>query len=150
MEGTNGRVIIENENIVTKIIKRKHTGFGAEEQYKIHKIAYEIVKKNNFEIIKVPKLLKLGNKSISMEKIDDSYPYYREKSNKNSKFCNELKKFYEDFKTYGYFPYDYECYLQKDNKVYILDFDKFKLWDKTYNIDKKDFIGIFIPDIFII
>ena len=147
MEGTNGIVIIENENIVTKIVKKKHSGFDAEEQYKIQKIAYDIVQKNNFEIIKVPQLFKLGNKSISMEKIDDSYPYYNQESNYNLKFCNELKKFNEEFLNFGYLPYDYECYLQKDNTVYILDFDKFLKYNKNIEIDKKYLIGVFIPEI---
>jgi hypothetical protein len=36
-----------------------------------------------------------------------------------------------EFIKIGYFPHDYECYLQSDGKIAIIDFDKFlDIWNK--------------------
>ena len=124
-EGTNGIVYSKSTDFICKKIKRNGTGMGAKEQYKLQELALSIIDKNNLKIIQIPKLVSCNNNQIIMEKIDDSHPYYGEESNSNKEFCEELIIFYNEFKQYNYIPVDYECFLQSNGIVIILDFDKF-------------------------
>ncbi len=60
-----------------------------------------------------------------MDRIDDSYSYESKESCENTDFVRELRIFYKEFMELGYLPVDYECYMQKDGRVAIVDFDKF-------------------------
>jgi RIO-like serine/threonine protein kinase len=152
MEGTNGVVSFDSETVVIKKIKRKHTGMDTNMQYKLQSLAENIVKNNNLNIIKIPKTINYGKNFIKMERIDDSHPYYSEESSANYEFIRELEIFYKNFIENGYFPMDFECYLQKNNKIVILDFDKFikiennklKYFGKEYEINNL-LKGAFIP-----
>jgi RIO-like serine/threonine protein kinase len=138
MEGTNGVISFDSENNAIKTIKRKHMGMNAQLQFKLQKLAENIVKNTKLNIIKVPKIFSYGNNFIKMERIDDSHPYYNEESSYNLEFIKELEIFYKNFIKYGYLPFDFECYLQKNNQIVILDFDKFI---KIYNYKQVEYLG---------
>jgi RIO-like serine/threonine protein kinase len=141
MQGTCGHIEINN-NIATKIINRNSKSLKIEEQYNLQEIGYNLTK--NFKTIKIPKPFNLQKKSYDMEKIDDSYPYYSNESKDNTNFIQELIKLYDEFIKIEYFPNDYECYLQNDRSICIIDFDKFiKIADKQ-KLDHL-LIGAFIP-----
>ncbi len=150
-EGSNGIVYSKSFNYICKKIKKNGYGMNVIDQYKLQEIALNIVEKNNFKIIRVPKLISCEDNIIIMEKIDDSHPYYGEESNYNKEFCEELVIFYNDFKQYNYIPVDYECFLQTDGTVVILDFDKFiNLKGKLMYFGKEVSMqyllnGVFIP-----
>jgi len=151
MEGTCGKICDTSNGVVRKVIKRKYKGFSAMQQYHIQQIAINIVKNNNLKLIVVPKVFDYNNNSYSMEKIDDSNPYYTDKSSLNDIFKKELLIFYKEFEKNGYFPNDFECFLQKDNKICIVDFDKFiKINDKNdKKFDKETYLkNPFIPQFF--
>ena len=57
MEGTCGKIIEEPNNIVRKVLKRSHKGMSIQEQYKIQKLASEIIKKHKFKHIFVPEVI---------------------------------------------------------------------------------------------
>lgn len=144
MQGTCGRIII-NDNIATKIINRHSKSLKIDEQYKLQKFGFNITK--NFTKIKIPKPINLQKRSYDMEKIDDNYPYYSNESKDNNSFIQELIKLYDEFIRIGYFPNDYECYLQNDGSIYIIDFDKFiKITDKIKLNNL--LVGAFIPENF--
>jgi hypothetical protein len=152
LEGTNGIISIDDENNIIKKIKKKHTGMNAEMQFKLQKIAEDIVKNNKLNIIKIPKIIYYNYNYIKMERIDDSHPYYNNESTSNLEFIFELEIFYKNFIKNGFFPIDFECYLQNNNQVAIIDFDKFikiennKLiyFGKEYKINNL-LEGVFIP-----
>ena len=150
MLGTCGRINYSIDNdIVTKIIKRKCKSLSIGDQFKLHKFAFNIIIKNHFHILKIPKPINLYKKSYSMQKIDDSNPYYSQDSRDNKCFIKELVIFYIEFIKEGYYPNDYECFLQKDNSIYILDFDKFIKIDKINKLNQEFLlVGAFIPENF--
>ena len=146
MQGTCGRIEINN-NIATKIINRNSKSLKIEEQYNLQEFGYNLTK--NFKTIKIPKPFNLQKKSYDMEKIDDSYPYYSNESKDNTNFIQELIKLYDEFIKIEYFPNDYECYLQKDNLIYILDFDKFIKINQINKLNQEFLlVGAFIPENF--
>ncbi len=150
-EGTNGVVYYTSKELIVKRVKRKGTGMNAINQAKLHELALRIVNDNEFKIIRVPKLVSYNESTIIMEKIDDSYPYYGEESTNNKPFCEELIIFYNEFKKNNYIPLDYECFLQKDGLVVILDFDKFISFKDELMYFRKEvnmqyiLEGVFIP-----
>ena len=147
MYGSCGRIEQSVNNTVIKSNKRKCNNLSIQEQFSLQKIAYNIT--NKFKIIKIPKPLELFNKSYSMEKIDDNFPYYAQESKNNELFIKELIIFYKEFIKEGYYPYDYECFMQKDGKIFILDFDKFIKIDKINKLNQELLlVGAFIPENF--
>ena len=150
-EGTNGVVYSTSKELIVKKVKRNGTGANAVQQGKLHTLAHSIINDNELKIIRVPKLVSYDEKTIIMEKIDDSYPYYGTESINNKPFCEELIIFYNEFKKNNYIPVDYECFLQKDGSIVILDFDKFiSLKDELMYFGKEvnmQYIleGVFVP-----
>lgn len=122
------------DNIVKKILKRNYIGHSAKTQFIIQKMAYNICKQNKFKIITIPLVYSYDSNSYTMDKIDDDYEYNSDESSYNYKYVNELKIFYKKFIDNNYFPFDYECYKQKNNKICIIDFDKFIKIDDINNL----------------
>lgn len=150
-EGTNGVVYSTSKELIVKKVKRKGSGMNALKQARLQELAFHIINNNELKIIRVPKLVSYDETTIIMEKIDDSYPYYGNESTNNKPFCEELIIFYNQFKKNNYIPLDYECFLQKDGSVVILDFDKFiSLKDELMYFGKEvnmQYIleGVFVP-----
>ena len=93
-----------------------------EEQFKIQKLASEIIKTQQYKHIFVPEVYTQNNKSFTMEKIDTSkptyeYPFYTEQK-------TELVNFLDILESKGYVGNDIECYIQSDGRIGIIDFDK--------------------------
>lgn len=136
MEGACGKLKDECAGIVRKIIKKNYKGTPVTQQFQLQKLAYDIVEKCNLQTISIPKVFDFNANSYTMEKIDDSHPYYTEESSSNTEFKKELLTFYKEFEKHNYFPNDFECFVQKNGKICILDFDKFiEIGDKTVNKD---------------
>lgn len=146
MEGTCGKLKDETNGIVRKILKKNYRGTSAMQQFYLQKLAYDIVINNKLQIISIPKVFDYNENSYTMEKIDDSKPYYTEDSSLNNDFKKELLIFYKEFEKQKYFPNDFECFIQKDGKISIVDFDKFIKIQENQNINKQLYLkNPFIP-----
>jgi hypothetical protein len=141
MEGACGK-LTESCGIVKKTIKKKYTGLSAKIQFNLQTAAYELCKRNAFQVIRVPRTYKQYDNSYTMDKIDDSIPYYAADSQHNMEFIRELDVYYIEFITLGYLPNDIECYLQPDGTVYIIDYDKYIKLPSVQNT----YMAHFIPE----
>ena len=124
MEGACGK-LTESCGIVKKTIKKKYTGLSANTQFNLQTTAYELCKRRAFQVLRVPKPHEQYNNSYTMDKIDDSIPYYAADSQHNMEFIRDLDVYYSEFIKLGYLPNDIECYLQQDGTVCIIDYDKY-------------------------
>uniref|UniRef100_A0A6C0KP71 Uncharacterized protein n=1 Tax=viral metagenome TaxID=1070528 RepID=A0A6C0KP71_9ZZZZ len=133
-EGSSGIIISWNSGIVRKKLKKQQNPtLTLQEQKNIHNIAESITKQ--LHILKVPKLYIdfLYPAYYLMEKVDTEEPIWLGDplvySQYNSKFLKDLKKelhtFWQSMWNYGYAAWDFELYLQPDDRVILLDFDKF-------------------------
>ena len=150
MEGTCGKITYETKNnniIIRKTMKNniRHKQEKIAEQYMLQDYGNQISKQ--FDILYVPAVFNYDYKSYTMEIINNTCPIYSKELNKNIKYLEELKIFYDAYKKINYFPNDYECFLQQEtNKIAIIDFDKFQ----KLNTNKNKFnIGPFIPTNFL-
>ncbi len=142
MEGTSGKISNFALNIVKKTIKQQHKAMTASDQFELQKKAIQICKNNNFKIIKIPNVYECEKNSYTMDKIDDSTPYYQNESNNNTEFIKELDIYYSEFIKIGYIPNDIECYLQDNNTIFIIDFDKYI----KINSQNKKYMAHFVPE----
>ena len=134
MEGANGKILdTEDPKVVIKKIHRRNraqhrTGsLKAEEQMGLQEDCRRCCEKLGFQILFVPRAWDAERFQYKMDRICVDKPLELMEA-KNHAVFDELKKFYEGWKTQGVFPADYELYIQPDGRVAMVDFDKFAKW----------------------
>jgi hypothetical protein len=142
--GANGLIIPSpNGNLVRKKMRRNAIGNPIEVQMRIHRITQQILTdQNNFTTLRAPYLQVSqaahagggsGTEEYWMERIDTSQPLWL--GDQDSVNCYsqnlvedvklELVRYWRQIWERGYAPWDFELYVQRDNSVVLLDFDKF-------------------------
>jgi hypothetical protein len=151
--GVNGIIIPSaNGNIVRKKMRRNAIGNSIDIQIEIHRMAQQILRdENNFTILRAPYLNWPPGRALGvngmhptngtnqqedeywMERIDTSRPLWL--GDQDSVTCypedmirdliRELARYWQQMQTRGYAAWDFELYVQHDNSVIILDFDKY-------------------------
>lgn len=122
MEGACGTIVDENEKVVRKVLKRKYKGKSAFEQYTLQKLAIQVVEEYKLKTIYIPHVYSYDQRSYTMDRVDTSIPLYEFEV--KYEVIEELKQFCSGMESKGFFANDIECYVQPNNKIAILDFDK--------------------------
>lgn len=143
--GANGLIIPSpNGHLVRKKMRRNAIGNPIDIQMTIHRIAQQILRdENNFTTLRAPYLQAQAaaagggshpnGEEYWMERIDTSNPLWL--GDQDSVNCysqnliddvkQELVRFWLQMWARGYAAWDFELYVQRDNTVVILDFDKY-------------------------
>jgi hypothetical protein len=140
--GANGLILPSpNGRLVRKKIRRHAVGNPIDVQMTIHRIAQQILcDENNFTTLRAPYLNQQGGaaggggeEEYWMERIDTTNPLWL--GDQDSVNCyshnlvedvrQELVRFWQQMWRRGYAAWDFELYIQRDNTVVILDFDKY-------------------------
>jgi hypothetical protein len=126
-EGASSYIFIDAAGeIATKQRKRGQSASLTAEYY-MHRYVYTLLSDNSkYKLLFAPRTFGYKEKEYSMEAIDDGYLVMAE--NYSEKLKTELKKFYLDLARHGFFPHDFELYMQVDGRVAMIDFEKFGEW----------------------
>jgi hypothetical protein len=142
-EGASSYIFIHRGFAIKRRKRKCATGLMAE--YYIHRFVYKLLHDNpKYKLLRTPEPISFKENEYSMEIIDDGYLILKENYEKLPINCvklkAELKEFYLDMASYGFFPHDFELYLQCDGRVAMIDFDKFGEWidDEKLVIDTID------------
>ncbi len=135
-EGATSTIEFYNDNsskYVIKKNKRNIKSMSIKDQFDLHNKVFQILNNEKYELLYTPKPFVQENNYYVMERIDDSFLLTLDDYDK--KIINELKYFYTDLKNINIFPFDFELYLQPNNQVALIDFDKFgKYYDDSFEI----------------
>ncbi len=123
-EGASSYIIIDGEK-ATK--KRKRGRSSASAEYFMHRYVHTLLSNNDkYKLLFTPRPFECGEREYSMEVIDDGYLIMTENFREDLK--TELRLFYCDMARHGFFPHDFELYLQTDGQIAMVDFEKFGEW----------------------
>lgn len=128
-EGASSYIFIERYDDNAIAIKRRKRGQSSSltAEYYMHRFVYMLLHNNpKYRLLFAPRPLGCKEKEYSMEAIEDGHLIYTENFSDDLK--TELKEFYVDLAMHGFFPHDFELYLQVDGRVAIIDFEKFGEW----------------------
>jgi hypothetical protein len=134
MEGSCGKIIILNNQIVNKIVHRSKNkthfinSLRAPQQYHLQKLCSSITQ--TYSTLFVPKVYSYDTNSYRMERIDVSQYIHP-----NDVDTDELINFYNDCKKYNIYPADFELYKQPNGKIALIDFDKFGVYINDTTIE---------------
>jgi hypothetical protein len=144
--GANGLIIPSpSGTVVRKKMRRNAVGNSIDVQMSIHRIAQQILcDTNNFTILRAPYLQQRtaaaagggpepNEEEYWMERIDTSNPLWLGDADSVNCYSrnlvedtkHELARFWQQMWARGYAAWDFELYVQRDNTVVILDFDKY-------------------------
>jgi hypothetical protein len=126
-EGANGRIYSLGGAVVQKILKRNSVGHDILTQKRIHRLLESVISQLSCTHFLVPKLQDSYPSEYCMEMIDTRHPIYLGMLSKDEKYQEYLHEFSAIWKTmwyHGFALYDFELYLQRDGRIYMLDFDK--------------------------
>ena len=108
---------------LTRKAKRSNKITPISKQLEIHQWSSQTLQpENGFTVLFTPLIRLTGkNNSYEMEKIDDSNLIEKVPI----PLRNEIIAYFTAAKASGYYPSDFELYLQPDGRVALLDFDKY-------------------------
>ena len=119
-QGSTSYIYLDNDIIEKKIkSSKKKKSLNASEQYNLQKLSHDITK--DYKILFVPPVYELRNNSYTMAKINDN----KFLDNQYLDNIKELAEYISEMKKHDYIPFDYECYLQKDGRIALIDFGGF-------------------------
>jgi hypothetical protein len=125
-EGSSSYIFIDpGGQIATKQRKQGHYSSLMAEYY-MHRYVYMLLCSKKYACLFAPQPFICREKEYSMEAIENSYLIM--KDDYDDKLKRELKEFYIDMASHGFFPHDFELYMQIDGRVAMIDFDKFGEW----------------------
>ena len=131
--GSHGLIIPAEHGMVMKKSRRGFTeGLSIFKQKQIHNLSYNLLEKNDFKIIRVPKMVS-SVIAYKMETIDTSRPLFLGDSDSCANYpsrmiediVSELVVFWELLWDEGYAAWDFELFVQPDGSVAMIDFDRF-------------------------
>jgi hypothetical protein len=127
MQGATSDIINLGDGWVRKQLTRKSKRSNKitpiAKQIEIHQWSTKTLRpENGFVVLFTPMIRMTGkNNSYEMEKIDDSNPIEKVPT----PLRNEIIAYFTAAKASGYYPSDFELYLQPDGRIALLDFDKY-------------------------
>jgi hypothetical protein len=140
--GANGIILPSpTGNLVRKKMRRRALGNSLDLQIHIHRMSQSILRDdNNYTTLRAPYLAPPqaqagggGPAEYWMERIDTSHPLWL--GDHDSVNCysqhlieettRELRRYWLAMWERGIAPWDFELYVQSDNSVVLLDFDKY-------------------------
>jgi hypothetical protein len=140
--GANGIILPSpTGNLVRKKMRRHALGNSIETQMRLHQLSQSILRdENNYTTLRAPYLAPPqqmagggGPPEYWMERIDTSHPLWLGdhdsvncySTNLIQDVTNELRRYWLAMWERGVVPWDFELYVQPDNSVVLLDFDKY-------------------------
>lgn len=134
MEGANGKILdTEDPKVVIKKIHRRHRAhqrsgsLTAEQQMRRQETVRKALELSDFKRLFVPKAWDAQRFQYKMDRIQVEKPL-EVLDAKDHPVFEELKLFYKIAKRAGFFPADFELYIQPDGRIAMVDFDKFGVW----------------------
>lgn len=150
-EGASSYIFIEKYDDDAIAIKRRKRGQSSSltAEYYMHKFVYLLLDKNpKYRLLFTPRPLGCKEKEYSMEAVEDSHLIYSE--NYSEELKTELKEFYVDLARHGFFPHDFELYLQVDGRVAMIDFEKFGEWVNSEEVIIDSFGATYFPEMLLL
>lgn len=125
-EGASSHIFIDiNGQVATKRRKRGQSASLVAEYY-MHRYVHTLLSSPKYKLLFAPQPFVCKEREYSMEAIDDGYLIMT--GNYREELKTEVKQFYCDMARDGFFPHDFELYLQTDGRVAMVDFEKFGEW----------------------
>jgi hypothetical protein len=147
-EGASSYIFIDpGGQIATKRRKRGQSASLMAEYY-MHRYAHILLSDEKYKLLFTPQPLMCKEKEYSMDTIDDGYLVMAE--NYSEKLKGELKEFYVDMAKHGFFPHDFELYMQVDGRVAMIDFEKFGEWVSSEEIVIDSFNTSYFPEMLLL
>lgn len=120
-------------------------------EYYMHQFVHTLLDYNSkYMLLYTPKPINYEDNQYKMGAIDDGYLILTENYEKLpinfENLKRELRDFYLDMAMHGFFPHDFELYLQKDGRVAMVDFDKFGEWISCDEVIIDSFNAKFEPE----
>ncbi len=125
-EGSSSYIFIDAGGQIATKQRKSGQSASLMAEYYMHRYVYLLLSSRKYKLLFTPQPFICKDKEYSMEAIDDGYLVMTENYSEALKI--ELKEFYLDLAKHGFFPHDFELYLQVDNRVAMLDFEKFGEW----------------------
>jgi hypothetical protein len=132
-EGTSSTIERWKPGIIQKKQKRRSFSLSVLEQRKIHRIIYDCLK--TYKILKTPKIYYDTDNpnAYLMQEINTDNPIWLGDPSTYASYSpeyiaaliKELQQLWKHLWNSGYSAWDFELYVQPNNNVMILDFDKF-------------------------